>query len=177
MSHHDSFCLLSYKLALRLPTSFPISGLARLGVKPILQIFLESFCVHSPAHLFFCFLLALFACPLSPRNMLSFTVESILSSSCSRSDHPSLSLAKVRLSFTLTLSHLTIWTDGFVPFSLNNNGSGVLANCSLRGTDTTLSVSAGPVCSSFSAKACAILHALCWSQWHHQVCHISSRPI
>ena len=28
------FTLLSYELALRLPTSFPISGLARLGVKP-----------------------------------------------------------------------------------------------------------------------------------------------
>ena len=28
------FTLLSYQLALRLPTSFPISGLARLGVKP-----------------------------------------------------------------------------------------------------------------------------------------------
>ena len=41
------FTLLSYEQALRLPTSFLISGLARLGVKPRLQIILESFYVHS----------------------------------------------------------------------------------------------------------------------------------
>ena len=41
-----------------------------------------------------------------------------------------------------------------------------LANCSLCGTEATLSFSAGPVCSSFSAEACAILHALCWSRQH-----------
>ena len=33
---------------------------------------------------------------------------------------------------------------------------------------------AGPVCSSFSAEAWAILHALCWSRQHQQVCHFSS---
>ena len=33
---------------------------------------------------------------------------------------------------------------------------------------------AGPLCSSFSAEACAILHALCWSRQHQQVCHFSS---
>ena len=49
------FTLSSYKRALRLPTSFSISGLARLGVKPRLQIVLESFCVHSPAHASFDF--------------------------------------------------------------------------------------------------------------------------
>ena len=43
--------LLCYERAHRLPTSFPISGLARLGVKPRLcKIVVESFCVHSPAH-------------------------------------------------------------------------------------------------------------------------------
>ena len=44
------FCLLSYERALRIRTSFSISGLARLGVRPRLQIVLESFCVHSLAH-------------------------------------------------------------------------------------------------------------------------------
>ena len=38
----------------------------------------------------------------------------------------------------------------------------------------TLFFSAGPVCSSFSAEACAILHALCWYRQHQQVCHFSS---
>ena len=37
----------------------------------------------------------------------------------------------------------------------------------------TLSFSAGPVCLRFSAEACAILHALCWSRHHQQVCHFS----
>ena len=54
------------------------------------------------------------------------------------------------------------------------HGFGVLANCSLCGTDATLSFSAGPVRSSFSAEACAILHALCWSRQHQQVRHFSS---
>ena len=67
-----------------------------------------------------------------------------------------------------------IWTDGSVPFLFGKGSSGVLANCSLCGTEATLSFSVGPVCSSFSAEACAILHALCWSQQHQQVCHFSS---
>ena len=49
----------------------------------------------------------------------------------------------------------------------------VLANCSLCGTEATF-FSAGPICSSFSAEACAILHVLCWSQQHQQVCQFSS---
>ena len=68
---------------------------------------------------------------------------------------------------------LVLWTDGSVPFG--KSGSGVLANCSLCGTEATLSFSAGPICLSFSAEACAILHALCWSRQHQQVCHFSSR--
>ena len=88
-----------------------------------------------------------------------------------------LTLAKVRLSPILTLSpphDLVLWTDGSVLFPLGKSGSGVLANCSLCGTETTLSFSAGPVCSRFSAKACAILHVLSWSRQHHEVCHFSS---
>ena len=69
---------------------------------------------------------------------------------------------------------LVLWTDGSVPFPFGKGGSSVLANCSLCGTEITLSFSAGPVCSRFSAEACAILHALCWSQQHQQVCHFSS---
>ena len=67
---------------------------------------------------------------------------------------------------------LVLWTDGSVPFG--KGGSGVLANCFLCGTEATLSFSAGPVCSRFSAEACAILHALCWSRHHQQVCHFLS---
>ena len=78
----------SYERALCLPTSFPISGLARLGVKPRLcrsswrafasthPLMLPS---TSPTE-------ALLAWPPSlPLNRSFFTVESTLSSSCSRS--------------------------------------------------------------------------------------------
>ena len=76
--------------------------------------------------------------------------------------------------YSLPPHDLVLWTDGSVPFPFGKGGSGVLANCSLCGTEATLSFSAGPVCSSFSAEACAILHALCWSRQHHKVCHFSS---
>ena len=65
-----------------------------------------------------------------------------------------------------------LWTDD--SFHFGKGGRGVLANCSLCGTETTLSFSAGQVCSSFSAEACAILYALCWSWQHQQVFHFSS---
>ena len=104
------FALFSYKRALRLPTSFPILGLARLGVKPRLgrsfwRAFTSSYPLMcsptSPRD-------ALFACPPPPPRNPSFVrVKLTLSSPCYRSNL-SLSLAKVWLSLTLTLYHLTI---------------------------------------------------------------------
>ena len=119
---------------------------------------------------------ALLACPpFPPWNLPSFTVESTLSSPCSRSDPPLSRQGAALAHLDSLLPHdLVLWTDGSVPFLLGNGGSGVLANCSLCGTEATLSFSAGPVCSSFSAEACAILHALCWSRQHQQVYHFSS---
>ena len=86
-----------------------------------------------------------------------------------------LSFAAV-LFTSLTLNVLTIWCSGQTAcsFFFGKSGSGVLANCSLWGTEATLSFSAGPVCSNFSAEACAILQALCWSRQHQQICHFSS---
>ena len=84
-----------------------------------------------------------------------------------------LSLAKVRLSPILTLSPLMIWCFGQTALFLLVRAAGVLANCSLCGTEATLSFSAGPVCSRFSAEACAVLHTFCWSRQHQQVCHFS----
>ena len=50
------FTRLFHEQALGLPTSFSISGLARLGSEAkTLQIVLESFCVHSRAHASFYF--------------------------------------------------------------------------------------------------------------------------
>ena len=170
------FTLFSYERALRLPSSFPISGLARLGVKP--RLCKSSWRALASTHPLMlpstCSREALLAnCP--PWNLPSFTVESTLSSPCSRSDPPhSRQGAALAHLDSLPLHHLVLWTNGSVPFPFGKGGSGVLANCSLCGTETTLSFSAGPVCSSFFAEACAILHALCWSRQHHKVCHFSS---
>ena len=101
-------------------------------------------------------------------------MESTLFSSCSRSDLP----LSPRYGFahldSLPLYDLVLWTDCFVPFPLGKGDSGVLASCFLCSTEASLSFSAGPVCSSFSAKACTNLHALCRSRQHQQVCHFSS---
>ena len=83
--------LFSYERALRLPTSFPISGLARLGVKP--RLCRSSWRALASTHPLMlpstCSREALVACPpFSPWNLPSFTVESTLSSPCSRSDPP-----------------------------------------------------------------------------------------
>ena len=172
------FTLLSYDRALRLPTSFPISGLARLGVKPRLcrsswRAFASTHPLMLPSTSSREALLACPPCP--PWNLPSFTVESTLSTPCSRSDPP-LTRQGTTLAHldSLPPHDLVLWTDGPVPFRFGKGSSGVLANCSFCGTKTTLSFSAGPVCSSFSAEACAILHALCWSRQHQQVCHFSS---
>ena len=85
------FTLFSHERDLRLPTSFPISGLARLGVKPRLcrsswRAFASTHTLMLPST---CSREALVACPpCPPWNLLSFTVESTLSSPCSRSDPP-----------------------------------------------------------------------------------------
>ena len=85
------FTLPCYERAFRLPTSFPISGLARLGVKP--RLFRSSWRALATTHPLMlpstCSREALLACPPSlPWNLPSFIVESTLSSPCSRSDPP-----------------------------------------------------------------------------------------
>ena len=85
------FTLFSYERALRFPTSFPISGLARLGVKPRLcksswKAFASTHPLMLPST---CSREALLACPpCPPWNLPLFTVESTLSTPCSRSDTP-----------------------------------------------------------------------------------------
>ena len=76
------------------------------------------------------------------------------------------------LSPTLTLSPLMIWYSGQTALFLLARAAPAFLPTAL--SVATLSFSAGPVCLSFSAEACAILHALCWSRQHHKVCHFSS---
>ena len=101
---------------------------------------------------------ALLACTLLPSwNLASFTVESTLSSPYSCSDPLSRQGAALAHLDSQPSYDLVLWTDGSVPFAFDKDGSGVLANCSLCGTKTTLSFLAGPVCSRFSAEVCACL--------------------
>ena len=111
---------------------------------------------------------ALLAYPLSaPWNMPSFTVDFTLFSPCSHSDPPLSRQGAALAHLDSLLSYdLVLWTDGSVPFPFGKGGFGVLSKCSLCGTEDTFSFSAGLVCSNFSAEACAILHALCWSRQH-----------
>ena len=74
---------------------------------------------------------------------------------------------------SLPFHDLVIWTDCSVPVPFGI-GSSYLSKAYFV---TTLSFSAGLVCSSFSAEACAILQAICWSRQHKQVSHFSSRPL
>ena len=109
-----------------------------------------------------------------PWNLSSFTVESTLSSPCSRPDLPLFcqGAALAHLD-SLPRYDLVLWTDGSVPFPFRQRW--LWRTCQLlSGTEATLSFSKGPVCSSFSAEACAILQALCRSRQHQQVCHFSS---
>ena len=171
------FTLFSYERALRLPTCFPISGLARLGVKP--RLCRSSWRAFASTHPFMLPSTssreAFFAYPpCPPRNLPSFMVESTLSSPCSRSD-PVLSRQGAALAH-LDFLPLMIWCFGQTALFLF-----LLARAAPAFLPSALSValrpllfSAGPVCSSFSAEACTILHALCWSRQHQQVCHFSS---
>ena len=77
---------------------------------------------------------------------------------------------------SLTLSPIMIWYSGLTAlfdFYLERTAPASLPTA-LCGTEAIFSFSVGPVCSRFSAETCAILHALCLSRQHQQVCHFSS---
>ena len=114
------FTLFTDVRVLRLPTSFSISGLARLGVKS--RLCRSSWRAFASTHQlmvpFTCSREAHLACPPSlPWNLPSFSVESTLPSPCSRSDPP-LSRQGAALAHldSLPLHDLVPWTDGSVPF-------------------------------------------------------------
>ena len=114
------FTLFSYERALRLPTSFPISGLVTLGVKPRLcRSSWRAFAFTHPLMLPHTFPReALLACPpCPPWNLPFFTVKFTLSSPCSRSDPP-LSRQGAALAHldSLPFYDLVLWTDGSFPF-------------------------------------------------------------
>ena len=88
----------------------------------------------------------------------------------------SLSLAKVRLSLSLTLSPLMIWYSKLTAlflFLLKKAASVHLPTALVVALRPLFFFSAGPVCSSFSAEAWAILYALYWFRQHQQLWHFS----
>ena len=89
---------------------------------------------------------ALLACPpFPPWNLPSFTVESTLFSSCSRSDPP-LSRQGAALAHldSLPPHDLVLWTNGSVPFPFDKGGSGVLTIFLLFSYYLTLVLSSPP---------------------------------
>ena len=80
----------------------------------------------------------------------------------------------MRVSLTLTLSHLTIRTDDSFFFLFEKCVSGVLAKCPIYGAEATFSFSVGAVCLDRFAEACGILQALRCCRQHQLVCDFSS---
>ena len=157
------FILSSYERALRLPTSFPIPGLAKHGVKP--RPCRSSWRAFASTHLLILSSTlpreALLACPPFPPWNPTFFHRGV---------HPFFSM----LSLTLTLFPLMIWCLDRWLCSFWQRRLWRTCQLLLCGTEPTLSFSAGPVCSSFSAEARTILNALCWSRQHQQICRFSS---
>ena len=140
------FTLFSYQRALRLPISFPISGLARLGVKP--RLCRSSWRALASTHPLMlpstCSRETLVACsPFAPWNLPSFTVECTLSTPCSRSDPPPFwqGAALARLDSL----PLTIWCIGQMALFL-------LARAAPAFLPTALSVALRPLFSFRQAQ-------------------------
>ena len=122
------FTLSSYERALRLPISFPISELARLGVKPRLcrsswRAFASTHPLMLPST---SSREALVACPPFRRwNLPSFMVESTLSFSCSRSD-PCISRQGAALAHLDSLPPMIWHSEQMALFLLEKEASAFL---------------------------------------------------
>ena len=172
------FTLLSYEQALCLPTSFPISGLARLGVKP--RLCRSSWIAFASTHPLMLPSAssreALLACPL-------FLLRIFLRSPWSPPFPPHalalipLSLAKVWLSLTLTLSPVMIWYSGQTALFLF-----LLARAAPAFLPTALSVALRPLfpfrqakcVHVFLLKSAPVCTLFCRSRRHQRVCHFPS---
>jgi len=67
-----------------------------------------------------------------------------------------------------------VWADGYVPSPLGTGGAGIHAVCGRCSSSSSLSYSAGPVTSSFSAESFALVHGLEWCHSHLKSCHFQS---
>jgi len=89
---------------------------------------------------------------------------------CSRSD-PGQSDTAADFLRSLPTNDVVIWTD--VPSPLRAGGAGIHAVCG-RCSSSSLSYSAGPVSSSFSAESTALVRGLEWCHSHLKPCHFQS---
>ena len=149
------FARTSHKQALRLATSFTISGLGRLGSKTkTLQVHVKTLRLLNRSHFLLLppgkfFLLA----PSPPRIPLSFSVELTLSTSCTRSDLPLSRQSSTLAHFdSLPFHDFVILANGSAPIPFGKRGSGVLANCSLCSAAATLPFLASPGVQTFLIK-------------------------
>jgi len=71
-------------------------------------------------------------------------------------------------------SDVVVWTNGFVPSPLGAGGAGIHAVCARYSSFSSLSNSAGPISSSFSAESFALVHGLEWCHYHLKSCHFQS---
>jgi len=74
----------------------------------------------------------------------------------------------------LSITDVVIWTDGSVLSPLGAGGAGVYAVYGGCSSSSSLSYSAGPVSSSFSAETSALVHGLEWCHSHLKSCHFQS---
>ena len=168
----------SYERALRLPSSFPISNLAKAERnKRLKRSSWRDFASSDPLISPLSTPRESFALcpPFPPWESPLFEVNPSLPIPSADSHNPIVRRdAALEYLKSLPAYDLSIWTDGSVPNSLGKGGSGVLALCSLCGIEVSLSFSAGSVCSSFTAEPHAIMHALEWTRQHQQPCIFSS---
>ena len=72
---------------------------------------------------------------------------------------------------SLLSTDVQAWTDGSVPSTFSPSGAKVYIICNSCSTFTSLSFSAGPVCSSFMAESFALENGLNWFLTHLFTCH------
>jgi len=92
---------------------------------------------------------------------------------CSRSD-PGRSDTAADFLLSLPTPIVVVWTDGSVSSPLGAGGAGIHAACGRCSSSSSLSYSAGPVSSIFSAESSALVHGLEWCHSHLKSCHFQS---
>ena len=156
---------LSFKRALRLPSTVPLASLANSNPRTHLKkgswrSFSQSHNLTPNLHLA---REPLILCPPKPFWSIPSTYTILLqfSSLCSLKDPSSLCNTTVTCHlFSLSHSDISALADGLVPDGLGQGGAGIHIKCSKCVTVTSLSFSTSLWSTSYSAETIAILHAL-----------------